>query len=49
MLSFQGVNRTNSGEMYVIALAEGDAIPAGAVAADGIARSPDGYLYVVFA
>lgn len=47
-LSLQGVGRTNGGELKVIGLAVADAIPAGAVTADGLARSSDGYLYVVF-
>lgn len=49
MLSFQGVTRGGAGELCVIGLAAGDSIPAGAVIADGLARSSDGYLYVVFA
>lgn len=47
MLIFQGVGRTNGGELKVIALAVGDAIPAGSVMHEGLAISSDGYLYVV--
>lgn len=49
MLSFQGVGRTSDGALQVIGLAEGESVPAGAVVVDGLARSPEGYLYVVFA
>lgn len=48
MLSFQGIGRTNSGQLRVIGIAAGTALPAGAVMFDGLARSADGYLYVVF-
>lgn len=49
MLFHGGVSKSNDGKLYVIALAVGDAIPAGAVVVEGVARSSAGYLYVVIA
>ena len=49
MLAFQGISKSSTGQLYVIGLAVGTAIPAGAVVTNGLAKSTDGYLYVVFA
>jgi hypothetical protein len=48
MLDFQGFARTNDGRLIVIGLAAGTAPPAGTEVFNGLARSHDGYLYVVF-
>lgn len=44
---FQGFLKTSSGQLGIIVLAAGSALPAGAVIFNGLARSSDGYLYVV--
>jgi hypothetical protein len=47
-MTFQGFSKTNSGELRVIGVAATDTLPAGTVIFNGLARSPQGYLYVVF-
>lgn len=47
-LSLQGFLRAN-GALGVIGIAAGTALPAGTQMFGGLARSPDGDLYVVFA
>lgn len=49
MLIFNGAKKTNDGLLCVIGLAAGVAPPAGSIVIDGIARHPDGSVYVVFA
>lgn len=44
-----GLAKSQAGELYVWGLNVGDAIPAGYLMQNGLAFSPDGYLYVVFA
>jgi hypothetical protein len=46
-MTFQGFSKTNGGELRVIPIAVGTALPAGTQMFNGLARSPDGYLYVV--
>lgn len=48
-LSFQGFAKTSLGELRVIPLPVATAPPAGTVMFNGLARSPDGSLYVVMA
>lgn len=49
MLSLQGFLRTSDGRLEIIGIAAGTALPAGTLMFDGLARSPDGKLYVVWA
>ena len=49
MLSLQGFARTSDGRLRVVMVPLGTALPAGTQMFDGLARSPEGYLYVVFA
>jgi hypothetical protein len=46
-MTFQGFSKTNSGELRVIVVSESDTLPAGTQKFNGLARSPQGYLYVV--
>lgn len=46
--NYQNGFRIINGKLGVIALRVNDPIPAGASQREGVARSPDGYLYVVF-
>lgn len=46
-MTFQGFSKTNSGELRVIVVASTDTLPTGTTMHDGLARSPNGYLYVV--
>ena len=46
-LSFQGFFKTGDGKLGIIPLPVGTAPPAGTILFNGLARSPEGYLYVV--
>ena len=49
MLSLQGFARTSDGRLCIYGVAAGGSLPAGTVMFDGLARTPEGYLCVVWA
>jgi hypothetical protein len=46
-MMFEGFAKTNSGELKVIVVSESTTLPAGTTMHNGLARSPNGYLYIV--
>lgn len=48
-MTFQGFYKSSDGKLTVIGVAAGATLPAGTQMFNGLARSPEGYLYVVFA